>query len=277
MVSHIKRIPTKSIKPPLRRKSPIKQAVAISSALLSPIHRRITKLFSKFTQIATTNRHLKGYRILKKKPHKKEQFYKQSFKSVPENLFSNLSLLPPLISPHRKTVFLDLDETLVHSKADPPPQRFDFVVRPLIDGDIMNFYVLKRPGIEDFLESLASKYEVVVFTASLEVYASMVLDRVDPNRRISHRLYRDSCREVDGRLVKDLSAMGRDLKRVVIVDDNPNSYTKQPDNAIPIRPFIDDLGDQELWNLIKFFEVSDGCDDMRIAVKEYLSCGELTL
>ncbi|KAK4259533.1 hypothetical protein QN277_005856 [Acacia crassicarpa] len=277
MVSKIKRIPTKSIKPPRRRKSPIKHAVAISSTVLSSIHRHITNLFSKFTQFATPKRRLRGYRILKKKRHRKEQFYKQSFKSVRENLFSDLFLLPPLISPHRKTVFLDLDETLVHSKADPPPQRFDFVVRPLIDGDIMNFYVLKRPGMEDFLESLAAKYEVVVFTASLEVYASLVLDRVDPNQRISHRLHRDSCREIDGRLVKDLSAMGRDLKRVVIVDDNPNSYTKQPDNAIPIRPFIDDLGDQELWNLIRFFEVSDGCDDMRVAVKEYLSCGELTL
>lgn len=135
----------------------------------------------------------------------------------------------------------------------------------------MNFYVLKRPGVDDLLEFLTAKYEVVVFTAALEGYASMVLDRVDPKRRISHRLYRDSCREVDGKLVKDLSEMGRDLKRVVIVDDNPNSYAKQPENAIPIRPFINDLGDQELWKLIKFFEISDCFDDMRDAVRQYVS------
>ncbi|KAI9127424.1 hypothetical protein K1719_001983 [Acacia pycnantha] len=91
MVSEIKRIPTKSIKPPLRRKSPIKHAMAISSAVLSSIHRRITKLFSKFTQFATPNRRLKGYRILKKKPHRKEQLYEQSLKSVRKNLFSDLS------------------------------------------------------------------------------------------------------------------------------------------------------------------------------------------
>ncbi|XP_054776240.1 uncharacterized protein LOC129284792 [Prosopis cineraria] len=257
MVSKIKRIPTKSIKPRRRQKSPIKHAVAISSAVLSSIHRRITKLFSKLAQIATPNRRRKGYHILKKKPHwKEEQVYEQSFNSAGINLFPDLSLLPPLIYPHRKTVFLDLDETLVHSRVDPPPERFDFVVRPRIDGESTNFYVLKRPGVDDLLESLAAKYEVVVFTAALEVYASMVLDRVDSERRISHRLYRDSCREVYGKLVKDLSAMGRDLKRVVIVDDNPNSYALQPDNAIQIQPFIDDLGDQELWKLIKFFEVS---------------------
>lgn len=175
-----------------------------------------------------------------------------------------------MISPHRRTVFLDLDETLVHSKADPPPDRFDFVVQPRIDGHVVNFYVLKRPGVDELLEFLAPKYEVVVFTAAMEEYAAMVLDRVDPKRLISHRIYRDSCRQVDGKLVKDLSEVGRDLKRVVIVDDNPNSYAKQPENAVPIRPFIDDISDRELWKLMKFFEISDSCDDMRDAVKRYV-------
>lgn len=135
----------------------------------------------------------------------------------------------------------------------------------------MNFYVLKRPGVDEFLESLASKFEVVVFTAAVKEYASLVLDRIDQNGLISHRLYRDSCREVEGKFVKDLSEMGRDLNRVIIVDDNPNSYVNQPDNAIPILPFVDDLGDRELRKLIKFFEVSDCHDDMRNAVKQYLT------
>ncbi|KAJ6724847.1 C-TERMINAL DOMAIN SMALL PHOSPHATASE-RELATED [Salix viminalis] len=148
----------------------------------------------------------------------------------------------PLISPDKRTVFLDLDETLIHSKADPPPQKFDFV---------------------------GAKYEVVVFTAGLKEYASLVLDRIDTKGLISHRLYRDSCKEIDGKYVKDLSEMGRDLGRVVIVDDNPNSYNYQPKNAIPVKPFIDDLGDSELEKLVAFFERCDCFEDMRDAVKEY--------
>ena len=177
--------------------------------------------------------------------------------------------LPPLISPGKRTVFLDLDETLVHSKAGPPPQKFDFVVRPEIDGETMNFYVLKRPGVDAFLEALGAKYEVVVFTAGLKEYASLVLDRIDTRGLISHRLYRDSCKEIDGKFVKDLSEMGRELRRVVIVDDNPNCYIYQPKNAIPVKPFTDDLGDSELENLIAFFERCDCFEDMRDAVKEY--------
>ena len=169
-------------------------------------------------------------------------------------------------------MFLDLDETLVHSKAAPPPERYDFVVRPVIDGEAVEFYVLKRPGVEEFLEALAAKFEVVVFTAALREYAELVLDRLDrENRFVSHRLYRDSCRHVDGKLVKDLSETGRDLDRVVIVDDNPNSFAKQPENAILIKPFVDDVWDRELWKLRGFFDGCDCYDDMRDAVKKYLT------
>lgn len=36
-----------------------------------------------------------------------------------------------------------------------------------IDNQIHNVYVLKRPGVDMFLQRLGSQFEVVVFTASL--------------------------------------------------------------------------------------------------------------
>ncbi|CAJ1962023.1 unnamed protein product [Sphenostylis stenocarpa] len=277
MVSKVKRGPVKSIKDlrnnnnrRWRRKTPIKNVVAASSAALASIRRRITKLFSKIARLSTTHKKkATSYKILKKTTT--EEHGEQRDAICRTLVFDDAAptpLLPPSLS-FRKTVFLDLDETLVHSHPSPPPERFDFVVRPVIDGEPMDFYVLKRPGVDEFLESLAAKYEVVVFTAALKEYASMVLDRLDRNRFISHRLYRDSCRHIDGKLVKDLNETGRDLKRVVIVDDNPSSFTNQPENAILIRPFVDDIFDRELWKLRNFFDGSDCCDDMRDALKRY--------
>lgn len=40
-----------------------------------------------------------------------------------------------------------------------------------------------------------------------------------------------------------------------------------PQNAIPIIPLTDDLGDVERKRLINFFEQFDGVDDMRDVVK----------
>ncbi|XP_065878997.1 uncharacterized protein [Euphorbia lathyris] len=285
----LKKTPTKSIKDRRivhrrqRKRSPAKiKADAASSAMFSSIRktifsckRRLSKIFSKLACIGTPSSRYKGYKILKSGSKNSRMEENPEKPSICRSLFGD-EKLPPLISPGKgkRTVFLDLDETLVHSKADPPPQLFDFIVRPVIDGEVMNFYVLKRPGVDAFLEAMAAKYELVVFTAGLREYASLVLDKLDLKGLISHRLYRDSCRAVDGKYVKDLSEMGRELKRVAIVDDNPNCYMFQPENAIPVRPFTDDLGDRELDKLVKFFYECDYFVDMRDAVKIYVSESE---
>lgn len=76
----------------------------------------------------------------------------------------------------------------------------------------------KRPGLDEFLQKSSELYEIVVFTASVEYYAGPVLDAIDRKRCISHRLYREHCVRVDGEFVKDLSRLGRDISKVVIID-----------------------------------------------------------
>ncbi|KAJ3432604.1 scp1-like small phosphatase 4-related [Anaeramoeba flamelloides] len=100
-------------------------------------------------------------------------------------------------------------------------------------------YVQKRPHLKTFLETCSQLFEVVVFTAGTKEYADIILDELDPNKElISHRLYRDSCKEVEQDMyVKDLGLLGRDLDRVLIIDDLPYSYSLQPQNAIPIEKF----------------------------------------
>ncbi|KAE8708863.1 putative Aquaporin NIP1.1 [Hibiscus syriacus] len=272
MVSKIiKRTPPRSIKRHRRKTSPTKKnasstVIASLNKSLKTCHRRLVRLFSKLARIATpstTKRRLRGFKILKI----------GSNSIVPRTLVFDRCLLPPSIFETKRTIVLDLDETLVHSSSDAPPKMYNFIVRPSMEGQMMNFYVSKRPGVDSFLEEISKKYEVVVFTAGLEHYASLVLDKLDPKGLISHRLYRDSCKEMEGKLVKDLSEMGRDLRKVVIVDDNPNAYSLQPENAVPIRPFVEDGEDRELQKLVKFFEWCEGFDDMRVAVQQYFRGG----
>ncbi|KAF1002608.1 uncharacterized protein LOC141700752 [Apium graveolens] len=273
MVSRsIKRTPTKTIKDCRNRHrtrcrnqySPLKNTasnvVASINKSISTCHRRLIKIFSKLVRIGTPKRspRKKGYRALKQ----------VAASDICRSLFAGKPL-PPVIPPERKTVFLDLDETLIHSSPEIPPGKFDFVVRPAIDGRRTEFFVAKRPFVDEFLENLSKKYEIVVFTAGIEEYASLVIDKIDRNKVISHRLYRDSCKENDGKFVKDLSELGRDMKRVVLVDDNPNSYEFQPDNAIRIKPFIDDFEDGELKKVMEFLQGCDSFDDMRDAVEQF--------
>lgn len=63
-------------------------------------------------------------------------------------------------------MILDLDETLVHSSFKYIPNA-DIILPVEIEGRICEIYVLKRPGVDEFLYQVCQLYEVVVFTASL--------------------------------------------------------------------------------------------------------------
>jgi len=164
-------------------------------------------------------------------------------------------LLPPQKGKEvgKKTLVLDLDETLVHSSFKPVPNA-DFIVPVEIDNQIHQVYVLKRPGVDQFLKSMAEKFELVVFTASLAKYADPVLDLLDKDKIVGARLFREACSNHKGNYVKDLGRLGRDIRHVIIVDNSPASYLFHPENAVPIDSWFDDENDTELLDLIPFLE-----------------------
>ena len=87
------------------------------------------------------------------------------------------------------------------------------------------------------------------------MYAERLLAILDPDGRlIDHKLYRDSCLNVEGNYLKDLNVLGRDLTRTVLVDNSPHAFGYQLDNGIPIESWFDDRADTELLKLIKFLE-----------------------
>jgi regulator of extracellular matrix RemA (YlzA/DUF370 family) len=64
-------------------------------------------------------------------------------------------------------------------------------------------------------------YEIIIFTASQKLYASRIIDMIDPKNRVSHRLYREHCRMVNKTyFLKDIRTLGRNTKDIIIVDVN---------------------------------------------------------
>ena len=88
----------------------------------------------------------------------------------------------------------------------------------------------------------------------LEQYADPVLDRLDPDQSVAHRLFRESCYNHQGNYVKDLSQVGRDLKDTIIIDNSPTSYIFHPQHAVPISSWFSDAHDNELLDLIPVLE-----------------------
>jgi len=144
------------------------------------------------------------------------------------------------------TLVLDLDETLVHWSIS-PFEGYDEMLEWI--------YISYRPYLIQFLEKVSQNFEVVIFTASEKEYATMVLDRIDPESRyIEHRLFRDSCYPCNGNYIKDLNVLGRDIDKTIIIDNSVIAFLLNIDNGIPIHSFCGDKQDTELWKIIEVID-----------------------
>mmetsp|Transcript_7548 Transcript_7548/g.10729 ORF Transcript_7548/g.10729 Transcript_7548/m.10729 type:complete len:481 (-) Transcript_7548:538-1980(-) len=176
--------------------------------------------------------------------------------------------LPEKTSSHKITLVLDLDETLVHCTVEKVNDA-DLVFPVVFHGAEYQVHVRLRPYLFEFLESVSKKFEVVVFTASQQVYADKLLDRIDPEKKyIQHRMFRESCLAVEGNYLKDLNVCGRDLTKTVLVDNSPHAFGYQVDNGIPIESWFDDAHDSELMKLDAFLKTLHGEPDVRKIVRE---------
>jgi len=176
--------------------------------------------------------------------------------------------VPSLLGPKapefkgKKTLVLDLDETLVHSTFEPVANP-DLVLPVRIQGMTYRINVIKRPGVEEFLARAGEMFEVVIFTASLSEYAEPLVRILDETNTISSLLYRQHCTLLNGVYVKDMTLLGRDIRDVILVDNSPNSFFLQPENAYHIKNFFDDKTDTELWRLTAFLEKIMEVEDVR--------------
>lgn len=93
-----------------------------------------------------------------------------------------------------------------------------------------------------------------MFTAASQDYADFILNVLDPDGAlIQHRLYRQhTIVTEDGVYVKDLSRLGRDLRRTVIVDNIKENFERQDANGFEIKTWVGDAQDRELEALSIF-------------------------
>ena len=180
--------------------------------------------------------------------------YYSNFKILLERNKVKPPFLPPLdTKKYKYSLILDLDETLVH----------------YIEEE-NRAYVQVRPYADFFLNEMAKYFELVIFTAAAEDYADIVLNELDKNKVINYKLYRKHTEQINGIFIKDLSKLGRDLSKILIVDNNKDNFSLQPENGLHICSFIGDQNDDELYNLsgdlMKIVENKK--NDIRPVIKE---------
>lgn len=136
----------------------------------------------------------------------------------------------------RMTLVLDLDETLVHS---------------FKGCDHIAFF--SRPCLLEFLTQLHPYYEIGIFTSSAQDYADSVLNKIG-DHFFEFRLYRQHTNQ-DGKKCKDLSKLGRNLSKLIFVDNHPLNFDLQPENSLYIKTWEYSIHDSQLQGLASFLKL----------------------
>ena len=150
---------------------------------------------------------------------------------------------------------LDLDETITHNTPA--------------------YYFLVRPGTINFLTEISKYYEIIIFTSAHQNYADNILNRLDPEKKfISYRFYKQHTYIEENKIVKNIKNLGRDLKKIIFIDNIKYVAKYSMENIYQIKTWIDDVFDNELERIkIKLIEIAKNkkyLKDIRKAIKELI-------
>lgn len=169
---------------------------------------------------------------------------------------------PPYITtPLKKkySLVLDLDETLIC---------FKFKSQNDNSGTL---YL--RPGLFRFLREMKENFEIISFTAATREYAEPILNSIEGKEKFfDYKLYREHAVVIGKDFVKDISRIGRDLKKIIIVDNMGMNFRLCKENGILIYPYYfqdkRDTALTELKNILNLI-VEEDFGDIRDGLFKY--------
>ena len=124
---------------------------------------------------------------------------------------------------------LDLDETLIHNLNLP-------------FGD----YFFVRPGVFELFEKVHDIFEIIIFTAGKKSYAHKIINKIDSKNYVDYILNKNHITNIDGNMVKKLDLIGRDLNKIIYVDNLEKNAQYNKKNLYLISSWYNNIFDKEL-------------------------------
>ena len=204
--------------------------------------------------------------VISVKSNKSSHYYgkidKQNYKILKLiNDYEKSKIDPPFIkTPSKKkyTLVLDLDETLINVEFK--------------DMSNNKCILHLRPGLFWFLSKVKPFYELITFTSASKEYAQPIINEIElKNKYFDYTFFREHSVISGNDFVKDISRIGRDMKKIIIIDNMEQNFRLNKKNGIKIKAFYGDQNDKVLYELSKILVliVKQGYDDLTVALQQY--------
>lgn len=113
----------------------------------------------------------------------------------------------------------------------------------------------KRPGVDQFINALSQYYEIAIISENDIGVVAELLQKIDPEGKC-HK-FGNAVLELKGTTyLKRLDFMNRSLSKIILIDDNEESYKGFEENVLKIKPYTDvtDKRDRSLLDLIPLLQ-----------------------
>jgi len=130
-----------------------------------------------------------------------------------------------------------------------------------------------RNGLFSFLSMMKPYYELISFSCEpIEITESIIKDIESQKIYFDYHLTREHSILYENTLVKDISLIGRDASKIIVIDDDENCFKLNPENGIRISEYVgNNEFDNALFELKKILLLiyKNNYDDIRVGIKEF--------
>ena len=188
--------------------------------------------------------------------YKKSIILKSSMKKINKNRNRYKIGIPYIKEPSNKryTLIFDINKTLGYNNTE-------------------KGIIKLRNGLFSFLSMIKPYYELISFSCEPREVTDPILNEIESEKKyFDYNLNREHAFLYENCLIKDISLIGRDISKIIVIDDDENSFKLNKENGIKITSFNEDSkNDNVLFELKKILILiyKNNYDDVRIALKEF--------
>ena len=132
--------------------------------------------------------------------------------------------------------------------------------------------IILRNGLFSFLSTIKPFFELILFSIDSQDVSYPIINMIENDKKyFDYKFYKDHCVLYKNNLIKDVTLIGRDLSKIIIVDNNETCFELNTENGIKISSFYGDNNDNKLFELKNILKeiYFKNYNDVRLALKEF--------
>jgi hypothetical protein len=185
------------------------QNLKINEQLMNKINEIEKKEIELKSQISQNNNNIE---LIEEKNNNKKKLY---LPNVDKNKY-------------KYTLFIELDETLVHYYED---------------GN--NYFVKVRCGTEDFIKTMSEFCEIIIVSTSNKEYTDIIIKNLNKDKcYVNQTIYKEMFD--DNNEILDFSLINRDMSKCIFICHEDEFFNAPKNNIVKLKEFLGEANDREI-------------------------------